>query len=58
MLQYLKKLKNKLQVLNLDNNDFQKEEKNEKKGAEMYRYKVIAWLKDLKYLDYQIITED
>ena len=56
MLLYLKKLRNNLQVLKIEDNDFQKDEKSNKDSA--YRLKTIAWFKDLKYLDYKIITDE
>lgn len=56
MLTYLKKLKNRLQVLKIEDNPFKSEDKNNKENA--YRNKTIAWLKDLKYLDYKIIQDE
>lgn len=56
MLQYLKKLKNRLQVLKIEENPFKSEEKNNKDS--LSRNKTIAYLKDLKYLDYRIISDE
>ena len=56
MLLYLKKLKNRLQVLKIEDNPFKSEEKNNKDN--LSRNKTIAWLKDLKYLDYRIISDE
>lgn len=56
MLQYLKKLKNRLQVLKIEENPFKSEEKNNKDS--LTRNKTIAYLKDLKYLDYRIISDE
>ena len=56
MLLYLKKLKNNLQVLKIEDNPFKSEEKNNKDN--LSRNKNIAWLHGLKYLDYRIISDE
>lgn len=56
MLNYLKKLKNRLQVLKIEENPFKNEEKSNKDS--LSRNKAIAYLKDLKYLDYRIISDE
>ena len=48
-IKYLQKLKNKLEVLRISNNQFQKQNTNE------YKKYTIARLKDLKYFDYELI---
>lgn len=48
-IDYLRKLKNNLQVLRIDNNKFQKS-----RNAEYKKY-TIARLKQLKYIDYELI---
>ena len=55
MLQYLKKLRNNLQVLKIEENEFKSQDKNNKDSS--YRNKTIATLINLKYLDYKIITD-
>ena len=55
MLQYLKKLRNNLQVLKIEENDFKNQDKTNKDSS--YRNKTIATLINLKYLDYKIITD-
>lgn len=49
---YLRKLKNNLQVLRIDNNKFQKS-----RNAE-YKKFTIARLKGLKYIDYELIENE
>lgn len=51
-ISYLSKLKNNLQVLKLAENDFSK------RGEKEYSLRIIAHLKNLKYLDYELITQD
>lgn len=52
-LKYLKiNLKSRLQVLKIEENDFYKQDKDKD-----FRKTIIAWLKNLKYLDYKIIDE-
>jgi len=51
-IQYLKDLKNKLEVLKMADNPFTKYQEAE------YKQYAIAWLKDLKYLDYELIDEE
>jgi hypothetical protein len=53
---YLRSLKNKLEVLKMAENPFNKGSAaiNEIE----YKQYVIAYLKDLKYLDYELIEED
>ncbi len=51
-IQYLKELKNKLEVLKMADNPFTKYNEAE------YKQYAIAWLKDLKYLDYELIDEE
>jgi len=48
-IEYLMKLKNNLQVLRIDNNLFQKTRQNE------YKKYIIARLRNLKYIDYELI---
>jgi len=50
-IDYLRKLKNNLQVLRIDNNKFQKS-----RNAEYKKY-TIARLKQLKYIDYELIDQ-
>ena len=56
MLQYLKKLRNNLQVLKIEENDFKNVADKNSKDKD-YRNKTIATLINLKYLDYKIITD-
>lgn len=49
---YLKSLKNKLEVLKISENPFSKYNEHE------YKQYAIAYLKDLKYLDYELIDEE
>jgi len=49
-IKYLSKLKNNLQVLKLAENDFAKG------GEKEYNLRIIAHLRNLKYLDYELIT--
>ena len=56
MLQYLKKLRNNLQVLKIEENDFKNLADKNSKDKD-YRNKTIATLSNLKYLDYKIITD-
>jgi len=56
MLQYLKKLRNNLQVLKIEENDFKNLADKNSKDKD-YRNKTIATLGSLKYLDYKIITD-
>ena len=46
---YLHKLRNNLEVLKINNNSFKD------KGDKDYKGRIIAFLKDLKYLDYELI---
>ena len=48
-IDYLRKLKNNLQVLRISNNAFQKQRNTE------YKKYTIARLKNLKYIDYELI---
>lgn len=50
-IDYLRKLKNNLQVLRISNNAFQKQ-----RNAEYKKY-TIARLKNLQYIDYELIDE-
>lgn len=49
-INYLSKLKNNIQVLKLAENDFTK------RGEKEYSLRIIAHMKNLKYLDYELIT--
>lgn len=50
-VRYLRGLNNKLEVLRINENPFQKHNDKE------YKSYIIAYLKDLKYLDYKLISE-
>jgi len=52
-VQYLKSLKNKLEVLNMADNPFANTGQNEQD----YKYYTVEVLKNLKYLDYQVIDD-
>ena len=49
---YLRSLKNKLELLKISDNPFSKYNEVE------YKQYAIAYLKDLKYLDYELIDEE
>jgi len=51
-INYLRGLKNKLEVLKISDNPFSKYNEVE------YKQYAVAYLKDLKYLDYELIDED
>jgi Leucine-rich repeat (LRR) protein len=54
---YLKKLKNNLQVLKMAENNFQKQ--GNSSGGDDYKTMAIITLgKQLRYVDYELITED
>ena len=48
---YLHRLRNNLEVLKINNNSFKD------KGDKDYKGRIIAFLKDLKYLDYELIEQ-
>ena len=50
-VRYLHKLRNNLEVLKINNNDFKET------GDKEYKRRIIAYLKNLKYLDYQLIED-
>ena len=54
-LLYLKRQKNRLEVLKMAENPFVKVGGQ---NPEDYKLLAIEWLKGLKYLDYELITED
>ena len=53
-IKYLRGLKNKLQVLNMADNPYVYASQSEKD----YKYHTICMLKNLKYLDYELITQN
>ena len=55
MLRYLQKFK-RLQVLKIEGNEFKSEGKQGNDNA--YKTKAIAWLKNLVYLDYNVIKPE
>lgn len=50
-VRYLHKLKNNLEVLKIQGNSFKET------GEKEYKRRIIAYLRNLKYLDYQLIEE-
>jgi hypothetical protein len=52
-IKYLRGLKNKLEVLNMVGNPYVYGSQSEKD----YKYHTICMLKNLKYLDYELITK-
>jgi hypothetical protein len=54
---YLKKLKNNLQVIKMAENNFQKQG-NSSAGEDYKTMAIITLGKNLKYVDYELITEE
>jgi len=53
-IDYLRGLKNKLEVLKMAENNFRKPGQSDQD----YKLRAIEYLKKLKYLDYEVITQE